>query len=496
MIPAMMLVAVTLAQAPSSPSTSRIDPLVLLGIYPGPRITGPNDLRVVLKNESSDTVMALMSIRIESPSRGAQQSHYHSLGPGETISWTEQYRVPNRAYRLLRVFVGVASARPSKAEPYPWFADEYETSRFALHPAGASDGAAPESAPQAWRYYWDLGPSVERLADRIRTIADSLQTYPDETKAALRRLLRWDRPAPIDFSPHLVSSDTLGPYSIRLMQISGESGEPINFQLLRRGTFDGPRSTVLYLSGNPPGTKESGTVPAMILADQHLQVVSIDRRGTARETGYGEFLANIADPVFDARRLIDYLVTREDLTKGISVFGFSMGAYEGMFLTALHPHVTAAVLASRMVDHDSLFASSAWAPTLWSPEVLEDVGLGEFDGDWKHLMEAAALVGDQAAAAFRKRYSFFDQINPRAVLPLAAPRPILILTGAQDSQFALPGVMSVDRAVRRRYTDLGVQSASQLYIMPRIGHGLGPVGLDHAAEWLRLWAGMRNRMTR
>ena len=425
------------------------------------------------------------------PSRGAQRGYYRLLQPGETAEWSERYRVPNRAYRLLRVFVGVIAAMPSEAEPYPWFADEFERRRFAI-PSPAR-GAFPEPALDTWRRYWDFDLPIGTLAERIGIVADSLAGATDTVRARLRHLLRWDRDAASEFAPELMRRESLGPYRVHTLRIAGEPDVPIDLQLLRRGAFDVPLSTVIYLSGNPPGTKTSGTVPAMILADLGLQVASVDRRLTARRTEHGEFLANIADPVFDARRLVDYLLTLSDVAAGVvSVCGFSLSAFEGMFLTALHPDVGAAVLASRIVDHDSLFSSDAWAPTLWSPEVIEDVGLGALIGNWDALWDALTPeVGDRAAAAYRARYPFFDAVNPRIVLPLVAPKPVLVVTGARDAQFPLGGVLAVDSTVRERYDALEVERASALYIMPRAGHRLTPVALDMTAQWLRLWTGRR-----
>ena len=102
----------------------------------------------------------------------------------------------------------------------------------------------------------------------------------------------------------------------------------------------------------------------------------MDRRESARHTGPGEYLSSIADPVFDARRAVDYLLTRNDV----------------------------AVLASRLLEEDSLFGSGAWLPTLYSEDVLADLGLTDLLGDWDALSAAITPeISRRALYTYRSR---------------------------------------------------------------------------------------------
>lgn len=481
------LVLIIGGSAPLSGSSARVAEITVLEVEPGRGRVGVNTIRVELRNEDTVPRPVLLSLRVEGPTRAVQRSHYRLLDAGETVVWTEDYRIPDRSYRLLEVFAGAAEAMPGDDHPYPDFAGEPATRRFVVASSTAERTVGRESA---WLFYWDFGGSPSDLADRIERTGRAPDAGLESARARLRELLRWDRDVSTEYSPELLGRDTIGPYRLRTMRISGEAGAPIDFLLFRRGHFDAPLPTVLYLSGNPPGTKESGLVTAMILADAGLQVATVDRREGARRTAPGEFLANIADPVFDARRLVDYLLSRPDVAgSAVSVLGFSAGAYEGMFLAALYPEVSSAVLASRMVAHDSLFRSVAWAPTLWAPEVLRDVGLGDVMDDWRALREALTPeVGERAAATYRRVFPFFERIDPVESLPLAVPKPVLLITGALDSQFPLGGVLAVDQAMRKIYGERGVLDASSLYVMPRTGHALTPQAMDRAAVWLRLWS--------
>lgn len=442
-------------RAAAARDTTRIR---ILALDVGAGAIGADTCRATVRNDGGTPFPLALSVRTESPSAGWQRAVYRLLRPGETADVAMEYRVPDRGYRLLTVYFGRAEAMPSDAVPYPAF-DAFATRRHVLRPVPRG------SDPTA-------GGDTERRAAR----------------AELARILGWDRPAAPDFSPRVLGEEELGDYRISDLRIRTEPAESIAFLLIRRRDMDGPLPTVVYLPGNPPGTRRSGLVPGMILADAGFQVAALDRRETARETDAGEFLSSRADPVFDDRRVVDYLLSRDDVAgDAVGLLGFSAGADEGMFLLALDPAVSYAALASRMVVEDSLFQSAGWAPTLWSPEVLGDVGLAGLVGDWDALWEALTPeVGAAALVAYRKRYPFFDRLDPAEVLPLAAPKPVLVVAGARDPQFPLGGVLALDDAVREAYR--GARESYRLDIVPNAGHRLTPEAFDAVVDWFRRWA--------
>jgi fermentation-respiration switch protein FrsA (DUF1100 family) len=234
----------------------------------------------------------------------------------------------------------------------------------------------------------------------------------------------------------------------------------------------------------------------MFLADRGLQVVAIDRRESARNTGRGEYLSATADPVFDARIALDYLETREDVdTARIGVFGFSKGAEEGMFTAVLHLSVRAAVFASRLVDQDSLFHSAAWLPTLYSEDILDDLGLDSLIGNWEVLTaRITPVVSAAALTAYRSRYPHFDSLNPAMVLPLMAPRPVLVVTGARDPQIVLAGALALDDRVQAVYRTHGIGDRADFRIMPRSDHGMPGTIVDQIADWFAYRLGASGRV--
>lgn len=96
-------------------------------------------------------------------------------------------------------------------------------------------------------------------------------------------------------------------------------------------------------------------------------------------------------------------------------------------------------------------------------------------------------LNKQALEAFKKRYSYFDLLDSAHILSLAAPKPLLVITGAKDDQFPVEGVLALDEAVRQKYSSLGVEEAAALFVMPRRGHYYAPEAIDLTVDFLRLW---------
>lgn len=443
---------------------------------PGAGGIGRNRYRTTVHNDGTEPFPFVLSVRTQSVSFGWQRGTYRMLAAGETADIEMVYEVPDRGYRLLTAIFGRAEAMPSEETPHPSF-DAFAVRRHVLRPTGETASSG----------FWRVDPATPAPPDH---------PAHGSPAAELAELLDWDRPRADDPTPETLDESTIGGYRVTDVRIATEPDVTIDFLLVRRDDRKGPLPTALYLPGNPPGTKRSGLVPAMILADAGLQVAALERRKTARQTGPGEYLSSRADPLFDAGRVVDHLLDRDDVAGDrVGVFGFSAGAYEAMLLTALHPRIEAAVLASRMVVEDSLFGSPGWIPTLWSVEILDDVGLGEHVGDWDALWEAATpAVGAAALEAYRARYPFFDRLDPEEIVPGLAPVPLLLVAGARDPQFPLAGVLALDGRTLDAYREAGAAERSELYVMPRGGHALTPRAMDAIAEWLRIWLGAAGRI--
>ncbi|MBN1940113.1 MAG: hypothetical protein JW843_11030 [Candidatus Aminicenantes bacterium] len=78
----------------------------------------------------------------------------------------------------------------------------------------------------------------------------------------------------------------------------------------------------------------------------------------------------------------------------------------------------------------------------------------------------------------------FDSVN---VMPLVAPIPLLIVTGARDVQFTVDGVVEVDEAARLAYGKYNLEQCHDLVIQPRAYHHLSPLGENAVMAFLKRW---------
>ncbi len=314
-----------------------------------------------LKNETTSARLFFLSLRTEG-TRNWQKTYTYELLAGESRTISEEYLIFDRSSRFLRASFGIPEKLKAKGELDP----KVEVFKRLVFPANARK-VYLDPANRNF-HFWIFDRTIGVLKQKVSEAKAKKDQVIESARQELRELLKWDREAEKDFAPKAIKAQELGGTQIRTMQISGEPGIPIDFLLMRPVGNSRPLKTVLYLTGNPPGMKESAIAPMLSLVEAGFQVVSIDRRLSARQTTTGaDFLKNIADPVFDARRLIDYLPTRTDVAPGgIAVIGFSQGAAEGQFLLALHDSINAAVLVCRPIDNKYLFDSDAWWPTLYN----------------------------------------------------------------------------------------------------------------------------------
>jgi hypothetical protein len=265
-----------------------------------------------------------------------------------------------------------------------------------------------------------------------------------------------------------------------VFSISGEEGHRISaFLATRKGDGQEKKPLIILLSGNPPGTKESLAGPAIFFAALGFHAVGIDRRPEARVLDSKEkFLNNWTDPVFDAHRLIDYLVSQNrHKISDIGVYGVSAGAGEGQFLAALDGRIKAAVLACGISSHNAIFSNGAWVPTFSGMIIFPELGLGspaigrltdrEF---WENMDKVRPEHHARARRIFNDVFPYFEDLDSLRVAPLIAPAPLLLVSGTEDDQFSIPGVVEVDLEAAKEYRKYGALPGFEFYPEPRTGH--------------------------
>jgi len=238
---------------------------------------------------------------------------------------------------------------------------------------------------------------------------------------------------------------------------------------------------ILLLSGNPPGIKEVLVSSAVYFARLGYHSVGIDRRESARTLDSKEkFLPNFSDPVYDVLRLLEFLRSQSDFKfSKIGVYGFSAGAGEAKFIAALDDQIDAVVMVCGITSFNWLFKNKAWIPTLSGMTIFPELGLGSpavgqlsSEEYWKYFNKVQPEHNSKAKEIYNRLYPFFNDLDPEKVVPLIAPIPSLIVSGAQDDQFIPSGVVEVDNSAQTTYRDYKMPECSELYIQPRTGHSV------------------------
>ena len=184
------------------------------------------------------------------------------------------------------------------------------------------------------------------------------------------------------------------------------------------------------------------------------------------------------DTVWDLMRLIDIVMVREDIeTDNIGVIGFSKGGIEAYFLAAADPRVRVAVPCIGV-------QSFQWG--------LENDGWHGRVNTIKNAFESAAKSSgvEKPDAAFAR--TFFDKVVPGIydkfdgpeMLPLIAPRPLLIINGDKDPNTPLPGVMLAAEKAKAAYAKAGAEDKFKQIVEKDTAHKVTDGALKEAIDFL------------
>src|SRR5262249_60557178 len=128
----------------------------------------------------------------------------------------------------------------------------------------------------------------------------------------------------------------------------------------------------------------------------------------------------------------------------------------------------------------------------WAPDTNE--GHGRVRPTQAAVAGAAkesALAGP--APAFVRQ--FYDRVVPGiyaqfdgpAMLPLIAPRPLLVINGDSDDHTPRPGLLACAAAAERAYQEAGAQDRFVLLMQEKTGHRVQPASRQQAIDWFVKW---------
>jgi dienelactone hydrolase len=272
---------------------------------------------------------------------------------------------------------------------------------------------------------------------------------------------------------------------------AAQANERVPGLLYRTAQSKGSRRPAVIALHGTGGAKESQIALMEKLARRGFVAVAIDGRyhgeragGAKGAAAYTQAILRayraqqehpfLYDAVWDVRRLIDYLETRDDIDpKRIGMIGFSKGGMETYLTAAVDSRVAAAVPCIGVQSFGWALDHNAWQSRV---------------GTFQAAVDAAARDEnvDSIDAAFIRR--FYDRVAPGvysqfdgpAMLPLIAPRPLLVINGDSDARTPLPGLMECVDIARAAYAKAGAADRFEFLLQEKTGHAVTPGALETA----------------
>lgn len=327
-------------------------------------------------------------------------------------------------------------------------------------------------------------------SDSSRLDAQTARTPAQETRAAFLRTI--DRPR-VALSPSTPLRSTWNGYEQELLSFGSEASERVPVLILKKPGQGGRQPVVVFLHGTG-GSKESGRADLESYVDAGFIGVAMDARHAGERATPIAGLANpyqsamlrafrtgqghpyLYDTVWDVMRLIDFLTTRADVDqRRIGVVGSSKGGTEAYLAAAADERIAVVVSWIGVQSFSwSVQRPAAWEARIWT---------------LREAVEAAAADSNEPVnAAFVKK--FYDRIAPGltaafdgpAMLPLIAPRPLLVVNSDSDPRSALGGVREAVAAARRAYA--GVASDKFEFILQvDAAHEVLPSSREATVRW-------------
>lgn len=282
-----------------------------------------------------------------------------------------------------------------------------------------------------------------------------------------------------------------------------EKGDRVPGVLLKAQASAGRLPVVVMLHGTG-GNKDSQPELLKHLASRGFLAVAIDGRyhGERIRPGSGAVASGSAayvnailntyrtgkehpflyDTVWDVMRLIDYLESREDVDAArIGVIGFSKGGMEAYLAAAVDPRLRVAVPCIGVQSFRWALDNNSWQSRV---------------GTFQAAVDSAA-ADEHASVDAKFIRKFYDRVAPGiygdfdgpSIVPLIAPRPLLVINGDSDARTPRPGLMECVENIRKAYRRAKAEEKFEFVLQPNTGHKVNPDSLAVAVRFFERWLG-------
>ncbi|XP_028802205.1 uncharacterized protein LOC114757351 isoform X2 [Neltuma alba] len=284
--------------------------------------------------------------------------------------------------------------------------------------------------------------------------------------------------------------DSLKEEKLYLTTEGGEQGRLPVLILSLKGNKHQRRPAVVLLHGT--GSSKESLCPLLkAYASRGYVSIAIDSRYHGERaqstTAYqdalisawktGKTMPFIYDTVWDLIKLADYLTHREDIDNArIGVTGISLGGMHAWF--AAFADTRYAVVVPVIGVQGFLWAidNDKWQARVDSIKPVFEVACDDL-GKSAIDKEVVKKVWDRIAPGLASKFD-----SPYSI-PAIAPRPLLILNGAEDPRCPLGGLKIPESNARNAYGEFHKPNNFKFIAQPGIAHQMTPYMTKEASEW-------------
>jgi len=322
----------------------------------------------------------------------------------------------------------------------------------------------------------------------------SVQAFGADTRADFLKLI--DRPR----VPQAAKVDVLSPtngFAMEHFTFASDAAQRVPGLLLKATNATGRLPVVIVMHGTG-GTKEGVISWLEKLVDGGFVAVAIDARyhGERTKAGKGtdEYNAAITqawrdqrehpfyyDTVWDAMRLVDYLSTRDDVdAQRIGLVGISKGGIETYLTSAVDTRIAVSVPCIGVQSFHWALDHNDWQGRIATIQkafdnAAREAGVTNADTVFVRLFYDRVVPG------------IYGEFDGPAMLPLIAPRPLLVINGDSDNHTPLPGVREAVTAAQTAYHAAKAEDHFALRIQEKTGHKVTDESEAVAVDWFVKW---------
>src|SRR5262245_8616407 len=328
----------------------------------------------------------------------------------------------------------------------------------------------------------------------VPAFSDAQTLAPDATPKAFLQMI--DRP-PAALTPGQNKQREVNGIEHWHFTYAADEAQRVAGLLTKATNVSGKRPVVVALHGTG-GSKEEFPELLQLLAQRGFIGVAIDGRyhGERSNGGDGYYVYTDAiartyrtgkehpflyDTVWDVLRLLDYLETRDDVdARHIGLMGFSKGGMETYLAAAVDERIAVAVPLIGVQSFRWALDNNAWQSRVGTiqpaiDQAARDEGKSEINTDFVRHFYNRVVPG------------IADRFDGPQMLPLIAPRPLMVINGDSDSLTPVPGLMEVADKTRAAYAQANAADKFKFTLQPDTGHAVTPQAFQEAIAWLEQW---------